>query len=207
MLTRHPTWWVRAAKTPTTSRIPHTTDDPRTVAVRQLEHFGPSNHVARTFVALASLGTGTARDVSKVSEVPRTQVYDAIGELHDYGVVFMTVGGPLTEAPTERLREAAKRGVSINFGGVSADVQERIRDEVPEAMLFESLWTRTDASAGRVMMMGGSKSLVSGLVNGTDASASDPRPETAIWGEGNTNSLVVVLKATFTWRLDDPESA
>ena len=46
------------------------------------------------------------------------------------------------------------------------------------------------------------KTLVSALVNGADASPSDPRSETAIWGEGDTNSLVVVLKAIFTWRLN-----
>jgi len=33
----------------------------------------------------------------------------------------------------------------------------------------------------------------------------DSRSETAIWGEGDTNCLVVVLKAIFTWRLDATE--
>ncbi|RLM89456.1 TrmB family transcriptional regulator, partial [Haloarcula sp. Atlit-7R] len=31
----------------------------------------------------------------------------------------------------------------------------------------------------------------------------EPRDETAIWGTGQTNSLVVVLKALFTWQLDN----
>lgn len=260
-----------------------TTDDPRTCAVRQLEHFGLSNYASRTFVALASLGTGTARDVSQVSEVPRTRVYDAIDELHDRGVidiqesspkqfwaisaetasrlfehdfqhraetlrealdelepaerqveqhgvwtvegqaavtnrlleffasaeeeiVFMTVEDLLTDDLIKGLREAAECDVSIKLGGVSADVRERIRDEVPEAMLFESLWVWTDTPAGRLMMVDGRKTLVSALVNGKEASASVPRSETAIWGEGDTNSLVVVLRAIFTWRLDNLES-
>ena len=59
----------------------------------------------------------------------------------------------------------------------------------------------TDTSAGRLMMVDGRKTLVSVLVNGADTSPSDPRSETAIWSEGETNSLVVVLKAVFTWRL------
>jgi len=124
----------------------------------------------------------------------------------DEEIVFMTVEDLLTEALIEGLREAAERGVSIKLGGVSVDVQERIRDEVPEAMVFESLWVWTDTSAGRLMMVDEQKTLVSALVNDTDASASDPRSETAIWGEGDTNSLVVVLKAIFTWRLDNLES-
>ena len=62
-------------------------EDPQSAAVEQLEQFGLSGYAARTFVALASFGTGTARDVSQVSEVPRTRVYDAIDELHDQGLV------------------------------------------------------------------------------------------------------------------------
>ena len=256
-----------------------TTDDPRSAAIEQLEHFGLSTYAARTFVALASLGTGTARDVSQVSEVPRTRVYDAIDELHERGlvdvlqsspkrfwaisaesasrtfehelehradrlrtalgelepverraeqrgvwtvdgqmavtdrvleffeeaeeeIVFMTVEDLLAEELIVALGEAAERGVSIKLAGVSDDVQGRVQDDVPGAETFESLWVWTDTPAGRLMMVDGRKTLVSALVNGADPSATDPRSETAIWGEGETNSLVVVLKAIFTWRLD-----
>ncbi|WP_435074433.1 TrmB family transcriptional regulator [Halorubrum sp. HHNYT27] len=254
-------------------------EDPQTAAIEQLERFGLSAYAARTFVALASLGTGTARDVSQVSEVPRTRVYDAIDELHDRGlvdilqsspkkfwatsaetasrtfehelqhraerlqtalgklepnkrraeqrgvwtvdgqeavtervleffasaeeeIVYMTTEDLLTENLIEELGEAAERGVSIRLAGVSTEVQERIRDEIPGATMFESLWIWSDTSAGRLMMVDGEKALVSALVNDEDATLSDPRSETAIWGDGETNSLVVVLKAIFTWRLD-----
>lgn len=259
------------------------TEDPQTAAIEQLERFGLSTYAARTFVALASLGTGTARDVSQVSEVPRTRVYDAIDELHDRGlvdilqsspkqfwaisadtasrtfehelqhrteilrtalselepierraeqrgvwtvdgqmavtervleffsraddeIVYMTVEDLLTDDLIDGLSEAANRGVSIKLGGVSTDVQERIQDEVPGATMFESLWVWSDTSAGRLMLVDGRKTLVSALVNGTNADPSDPRSETAIWGEGDTNSLVVVLRAIFAWRLDVDES-
>jgi sugar-specific transcriptional regulator TrmB len=254
-------------------------EDPQAAAVEQLERFGLSNYAARTFVALASLGTGTARDVSEVSEVPRTRVYDAIDELHDRGlvdiqnssprqfwaisaetasrtfehelqhrtetlrtalgelepverkaeqrgvwtvegqtavttrvleffdsaeeeIVYMTVEDLLTEELLAGLADAADRGVSIKLAGVSEDVQDRIQDATPDATIFDSLWVWSDTAAGRLMMVDGKKTLVSALVNGTDANPSDPRSETAIWGEGEANSLVVVLKAIFTWRLD-----
>jgi sugar-specific transcriptional regulator TrmB len=257
-------------------------EDPEDAAIEQLERFGLSAYAARTFVALAGLGTGTARDVSQVSEVPRTRVYDAIDELHDQGlvdiqqsspkqfwaisaetasrtfehefqhrtgilraaldelepverrteqrgvwtvggqtavtervleffanaddeIVYMTVEDLLTEDLIEGLGKAAERGVSIKLGGVSTEVQERIQDEIPGATMFESLWVWSDTSAGRLMMVDGRKTLVSALVNGAEASPSDPRSETAIWGEGDTNSLVVVLKAIFAWRLDAEE--
>ena len=257
-------------------------EDPQSTAVEQLERFGLSTYAARTFVALARLGSGTARDVSQVSEVPRTRVYDAIDELHDRGlvdiqhsspkrfwaissetasrtfehelqrraeilrtaldeiepaqcraeqrgvwtvdgeravtsrvveffasaddkIVYMTVEELLTDEVVEALGEAAARDVSIQLGGVSQDVQDRIQDEIPSATMFESLWVWSDTAAGRLMMVDGQKTLVSALLNGTDADPSDPRSETAIWGEGDTNSLVVVLKAIFAWRLDTVE--
>jgi len=257
-------------------------DDPRSVAIEQLEQFGLSAYAARTFVALVSLGTGTAKDVSEVSEVPRTRVYDAIDELHDLGlvdvqqsspkefwaistdttsrkfeqemdhrlsvlttaldelepvrrseeqrgvwtvegqgvvtdrviefidgaedeIVYMTVEDLLTEEIIDALRSAAARGVTISLGGVSADVQDQIREEIPGAELFESLWIWSDTPAGRLMMVDGTQTIVSVLVNGTDAVPTDPRSETAIWGYGETNSLVVVLKAIFTWRLGDAD--
>ena len=120
----------------------------------------------------------------------------------DEEIVYMTVEGLLSDDVVDALSEAADRGVSIRLGGVSADVQARIRDEIPDATMFESLWVWSDTSAGRLMMVDGRKTLVSALVNGADASPSDPRSETAIWGEGEANSLVVVLRAMFTWRLD-----
>jgi len=259
------------------------TEDPQAAAVEQLERFGLSNYAARTFVALASLETGTAREVSQVSSVPRTRVYDAIDKLHERGlvdiqnssprqfwaisaetasrtfehelqhrtdvlrtalgelepverrseqrgvwtvegqmavtervldffdsaeeeIVYMTVEDILDEKLIERLAEAAERGVAINLAGVSADVQDRIQDTIPNATMFESLWVWTDTPAGRLMMVDGKKTLVSALVNGAEAEPSDPRTETAIWGEGETNSLVVVLKAIFTYRLDTVEA-
>ena len=259
------------------------TDNPQSAAIEQLEQFGLSSYAARTFVALSSLGIGTARDVSQVSEVPRTRVYDAMDELRNRGlvdvkqsspkqfwaispestsrsfeheyeqrtevlrtalsdlvpvqrrttqrgvwtvdgqpavtervreffesaeeeIVYMTVEDLLTEDLIEALADAADRGVSIKLGGVSAEVQERIQDEIPGATMFESLWVWSDTPAGRLMMIDGQKTLVSALVNGVDEAPSDPRSETAIWGAGETNSLVAVLKAIFTWRLDNVES-
>lgn len=254
------------------------TDDPRAAAVEQLERFGLTAYAARTFVALSTLESGTAREVSQVSTVPRTRVYDAIDELRERGlvdvlqsspkqframsaetagrtfehelrhrtdllrtaldelepaghrteqqgvwtvtgqravtervvefladadeeVVYMIVEDLLTDEVIDALSAAAERGVSIKLGGVSPEVQARIQDDIPGATMFESLWVWSDTPAGRLMVVDGRQTLVSALVNGADASPTDPRSETAIWGAGETNSLVVVLKAIFAWRL------
>ncbi len=255
----------------------NTTEDPRSVAIEQLERFGLSTYAARTFVALSSLGTGTARDVSQVAEVPRTRVYDAVEELREQGlvdvqesspkefwaisaettsrslendyrhradrlrtalselepakrrseqrgvwtvdgytsvsdrvleffadaedeIVYMTVEDLLTDDLVDALSDACDRGVDIKLGGVSPEVQERIQEDIPNATMFESLWVWSDTPAGRLMLVDRQKTLVSALV---DHKTADPRSETAIWGAGENNSLVVVLNAIFAWRLDD----
>lgn len=251
------------------------------MAIEALEEFGFSTYAARTFVALVSLGSGTAKDVSEVADVPRTRVYDAVDELHDRGlvdvqqsspkefwaissettsrkfekemkhrtralrsaldelepshrteeqrgvwtvdgdgavtdrvlefvrgaeeeVVYMTVEGLLDDAVVGALSDAADRGVSIKLAGVSPDVQRELRTEMPGAELFDSLWLWSDTPAGRLMMVDRRETLVSVLVDDeADADADDDRTETAIWGSGETNGLVIVLRAMFTWRLSE----
>lgn len=259
------------------------TPTPRDTAIDQLEQFGLTTYAARTLVALAKLGSGTAREVSSVSKVPRTRVYDAIDELRERGlvdvqqttpkefwavsaetasrtferefdrrsgllesalgeiesvdrpdeqggvwtaagrgavservqefvsraeeeIVYMTVEELLTDEVIDSLAAAADRGVSIKLGGVSEASRDRIHAEIPTATTFESLWVWADTSAGRLMMTDRTTTLVSALVEpGTPDPAA--REETAIWGRGDTNSLVVVLRAIFAWRLEELDRA
>ncbi|MDQ2054067.1 helix-turn-helix domain-containing protein [Halobellus sp. H-GB7] len=255
-------------------------DQARFTAVKQLKALGLSTYAARTFVALVSLGEGTAQDVSEVADVPRTRVYDAADELHDRGlvdvkqsspqrywaistetagrhfeqeynhrvtvltsaldelasatrsteqqgvwtvtgrdtvtervvdfissaddeVVYMTVGELLTDEVAECLSTANDRGVSIRLAEMSQSVEARLEQDVPDAQLFESVWDWSDTPAGRLLMVDQNKTLVSVLVDGNGEHPPEPRDETAIWGAGQTNSLVVVLKALFTWQLNN----
>ncbi|WP_311173577.1 TrmB family transcriptional regulator [Halobellus ordinarius] len=255
------------------------TDQARSAAVKQLKALGLSTYAARTFVALVSLGEGTAQDVSEVADVPRTRVYDAADELHQRGlvdvkqsnpkrywaispettrrhfeqeydhrvttledaldaldsetrsteqrgvwsvtgrdtvaervvdfvstaeeeVVYMTIGELLTDELAESLSTASDRGVSIRLAEMSQSAEAHLEQQVPDAELFESLWNWSDTPAGRLLMVDEKKTLVSVLIDGNGEHPPQPRDETAIWGTGRTNSLVVVLKALFTWQLD-----
>jgi len=248
-------------------------------ALVQLEALGLSTYAARTFVALVSLGEGTAKDVSEVADVPRTRVYDAADELGERGlvdvkqsnptrywaistettgrhfeqehehrvttltdaletlrtshhtteqrgvwtvtgrdtvtervmdfisvaddeVVYMTVEDVLTDEVVDSLSDASNRGVSIRLAEMSRTAEDQLDREVPEAQLFQSLWDWSDTPAGRLLMVDQERTLVSVLVDGIDTHPPESRDETAIWGVGSTNSLVVVLKALFTWQLD-----
>lgn len=102
----------------------------------------------------------------------------------------MTVEHLLTDEIVEELSRAAQRGVSIKLGGVSPEVQTRLEDDISGAELFESLWVWSDTTAGRLMMVDQRRTLVSALGHGPEQAVSDLRPETAIWGTGESNSLV-----------------
>lgn len=56
-------------------------------ATELLQQLGLTEYDARCFVALTRLPQGTAKEVSEVSEVPRTRVYDAVSVLETKGLV------------------------------------------------------------------------------------------------------------------------
>lgn len=208
----------------------NSTNQARSTAIKQLQAFGLSTYAARTFVALVSLGEGSAQDVSEVVDVPRTRVYDAVEELQQRGVVdvqestpkrfwtvsaeiagrqfereyehraellvealdslepisrsteqrgvwtvtgretvtervidfietadnevvYMTVDELLTERIITQLQAASDRGVAIKLGTMSKGVEERFHNELPDAEIFESLWTWSDTPTGRLLMV------------------------------------------------------
>jgi sugar-specific transcriptional regulator TrmB len=118
-------------------------------------------------------------------------------------IAFMTVDSLLTDRVVEALQVASDRGVTIKLGGISGPVEDAIREEVPRAELFESIWVHSDTPAGRILLVDGTRTLTSVLVSAGGDHPPEPRDETAIWGVGETNSLVVVLRAMFTWQLGE----
>ncbi|WP_053948275.1 TrmB family transcriptional regulator [Halolamina sediminis] len=68
-------------------------------AVDALKRLGLSNYEARVFAALQRLGTGTAQEISDVSEVPRSQVYGAADDLLERGLVELVASSPKEYRP------------------------------------------------------------------------------------------------------------
>jgi sugar-specific transcriptional regulator TrmB len=117
-------------------------------------------------------------------------------------VVFMTVEDLLSEEVLDSLSAASDRGVSVRLAEMSDATEATIDERLPEAELFESLWDWSDTPAGRLLMVDGEKTLTSVLVSGNGDHPPEALDETAIWGTGETNSLVVVLRAMFTWQIE-----
>lgn len=135
-------------------------------------------------------------------EAVTNRVLEFMGDADDQ-IVYMTIDELLTDAHIEHLVEAAERGVDIQLGGISQEVQEQIQDRIPSASVFETLWEWSELGAGSVLITDERTALASILVD-DDRGGPD---ETAIWGSGRHNSLVVILRAFFTSRLgDDPSN-
>jgi HTH-type transcriptional regulator, sugar sensing transcriptional regulator len=80
-------------------------------AVELLQELGLKQYEAASFVALSRLPDGTAKQISEISDVPRTRIYDAIRALEAKGLVEVQRSNPqrfravpITEA-TETLRK------------------------------------------------------------------------------------------------------
>lgn len=81
------------------------------------------------------------------------------------------------------------------FRALQVEIQERI----PSAEFFETLWAWADEGAGSLLITDRRTALVSVLVN---QGATDSIHEIGIWRRGEHNSLIVVLRAIFTCRLN-----
>jgi len=68
-------------------------------ATAALERLGLGSYEAAVFVALQQLGTGTTREISEVSEVPRSQVYGAADSLAERGLIEVVESSPKAYRP------------------------------------------------------------------------------------------------------------
>ncbi|WP_123621959.1 TrmB family transcriptional regulator [Halorubrum sp. CSM-61] len=112
-------------------------------------------------------------------------------------VVLVTLDGLLTEGVADALRDAADRGVAVRVSGMDFSATDEGR--LPDGCGFESSRAWSGVPAGRLLMVDRRRTLASVLVEGNGDQPSGERNETAIWGAGETNSLVVVLKTMFSW--------
>lgn len=87
------------------------TTDSLEEAIEVLQQLGLKEYEARCFVGLSRLHTGTAKQLSELTEVPRTRVYDAIRVLEAQGLVEIQHSSPQQfravplEEATETLRD------------------------------------------------------------------------------------------------------
>jgi len=126
-------------------------------AVAAFERLGLTSYEAKVFIALQRLGSGTAREVSEVTDVPRSQVYSVTDSLADRGLVSVQESNPKrfrpvsVEAARSTLRDRFDRESDRAFAYV-----ERVREE-GDGRGREEIWTirGRDAVTDRVVELVG----------------------------------------------------
>lgn len=114
----------------------------RSEAVDALERLGLSNYEARVLIALQRLGTGTARDVHRITDVPRSQVYGAAESLQDRGLIEIQQSEPIQyqsvslDAAKSHLRGRFERTQERAFEYLDSVHRERDDNETRE-----DIWT------------------------------------------------------------------
>ncbi|WP_415381269.1 TrmB family transcriptional regulator [Halosimplex sp. TS25] len=71
-----------------------TTENYKAETVGLLQDLGLKEYEAGCFLALTQLSAGTAKEISELSEVPRTRVYDAVRVLESKGLVEVQHSSP-----------------------------------------------------------------------------------------------------------------
>lgn len=119
-------------------------------AVEVLQQLGLKEYEARCFVGLSRLETGTAKDLSELTEVPRTRVYDAIRVLEAQGLVEIQHSSPQQykavslEEATETLRDQYE------------DRVERLQNALDSVEIVDS---KDDSQVQQVWAMSGSTAI------------------------------------------------
>ncbi|QFU81332.1 TrmB family transcriptional regulator [Natronorubrum aibiense] len=111
-------------------------------AVDAFERLGLTSYEAKVFIALHRLGSGTARDVASVTDVPRSQVYSVAESLENRGLLEIQQSNPIRYRPVSieeaqtTLKERFERERERAFEYVDAVKRESATEETQE-----DIWT------------------------------------------------------------------
>lgn len=119
-------------------------------AVSLLQELGLKEYEARCFVALTALPQGTAKEISEVTEVPRTRVYDAIRVLEAEGLVEVQHSSPrrfrgvsIEEATRTLEQQYEERLTALRSALAAVDLEERPDEEE----LLHEVWSLSGRGA------------------------------------------------------------
>ncbi len=100
-------------------------------AIEVLQQLGLKEYEARCFVGLARLRTGTAKQLSEMTEVPRTRVYDAVRVLEAQGLVEVQHSSP------QRFRAVPLQEATETLRGQYEARVERLHDALDSVEIVE----------------------------------------------------------------------
>lgn len=111
-------------------------------AVEAFKRLGLTGYEAKAFLALQQLGSGTARDVARVADVPRSQVYSVADSLEERDLVEVQQSNPRRFRPVSV--EQARRTLRERFEAEQERAftyTERVREQSTGREEQENIWT------------------------------------------------------------------
>jgi len=124
-----------------------TAEQLKSETVSLLQDLGLKEYEARCFLVLTQLSTGTAKEISELSEVPRTRVYDAVRVLESRGLVEVQHATPKqfravsTEEATATLRQQFDTQIDTLQSQIEAlDLQP----EADDSDRMQEVWALSD---------------------------------------------------------------
>lgn len=111
-------------------------------AVAAFERLGLTSYEAKTFIALQRLGTGTARDIARAADVPRSQVYGVAEDLEARGLLEVQQSTPIRyrAITVEEARTTLRERLAHEHERAFAYV-ESVRNEHEAEEEREEIWT------------------------------------------------------------------
>ena len=151
-------------------------------AIELLQQLGLKEYEAKCFVALTRIPKGTAKEISDISEVPRTRVYDAVRVLETKGLIEIQHSSPtvyravpMTEATATLRSEYESRVDSLvdaidRIEPAPSDEDEEVTHEVWSLTGAKPIANRTDelidgASEEIVLVVGSEEVLTAELID------------------------------------------
>jgi sugar-specific transcriptional regulator TrmB len=111
-------------------------------AVDALQSLGLREYEAKVFIGLVTLGVGSASDVARVVDVPRSQVYGAAERLEERGLVAIQQSSPVQYRAVDLAEAKAQLRRRFETAETRAfDFLERVEREREPAGEQEGVWT------------------------------------------------------------------
>ncbi|MCK5854235.1 MAG: TrmB family transcriptional regulator [Sulfurovaceae bacterium] len=104
--------------------------------LNKLKSLGLNSYEAKLWLALLSVGTSTAGELSDIANVPRSRSYDVLEGLEKKGFIMTRLGKPIKylAIPPSEVLERVKNKIKKEF-----DEKEEVMDEMKESPLMKDL--------------------------------------------------------------------
>ncbi|WP_049967376.1 TrmB family transcriptional regulator [Haloferax prahovense] len=125
------------------------TGDSQEDAIDVLQQLGLKEYEAKCFVGLTRVSTGTAKQLSEITDVPRTRVYDAVRVLEAQGLVEVQHSSPqrFRAVPLAEATETLRAQYQNRIDRLTNALERTDRIDSGEQGSVQEIWAMSGAEA------------------------------------------------------------